>query len=623
MNESVESAPSKPAAPPPGGFWERLKKHKVLQWSLAYLGAALALAHAQELLAHTYHWPEVVGQLLMGVLIVGFPVAIALAWYHGHKGMTRLSAGEMTVVSLLLVIGAGLLVALVRPSAERATTVTVTTNGPAIASRTSIAVLPFANLTGDASKDYLGDGMAEEVLNTLAKVPGFKVPARTSSFAYKGRNIDVRQIARDLGVGAILEGSVKSAGERIRVTAQLVSAQDGLRIWNDSYDRQFTDIFKLQDELAASIVQELRGTIAPSNPPQIVRAPPTQDIEAYQFYLQARSLPLSNVEGTIALLDQALARDPKFARALAMRAQRRAGAVAVAGSAPHELGSVEHDAEQALGIDPSLAEAQAALGTLQAIRGNWVKAEMSFRAALSAQPSEPSIHADFSLYVLQSTGRVLQAHEEALEAYRLAPADTRSVMRIANVSSALGLDEDAIRFANLEVILGVPEGLVRPLILAKAAAKSGRYAEAAVEAARVLPESIRTGDGADVMRVYYSALGDPTQVPVARRALEGLVRELDSAELATPVIRGFLIQAFTRLGALEQAYALANHSLDNYVREGWNGGVWAGLWGSEMRAFRQDSHFQAFITRLKLMDYWKQYGPPDDCELRGEAFTCR
>src|SRR6516225_3282880 len=174
--------------------------------------------------------------------------------------------------------------------------------------------------------------------------PGFKAPARTSSFAYKGRNIDVRQIARDLGVGAILEGSVKSAGERIRVTAQLVSAQDGLRIWNDSYDRQFTDIFKLQDELAASIVQELRGTIAPSNAPQIVRAPPTQDIEAYQFYLQARSLPLSNVEGTIALLDQALARDPKFARALAMRAQRRAGAVAVAGSAPDELGSVEHDA---------------------------------------------------------------------------------------------------------------------------------------------------------------------------------------------------------------------------------------------------------------------------------------
>src|SRR6516165_540712 len=147
MNNSVESVPNeKPSAPPPSSFSARIKQHKVLQWSLAYLGAALALAHAQELLAHTYHWPEVVGQLLMGVLIVGFPVAIALAWYHGHKGMTRLSAGEMTVVSLLLVIGAGLLVALVRPSAERATTVTVTTNGPAIASRTSIAVLPFANL---------------------------------------------------------------------------------------------------------------------------------------------------------------------------------------------------------------------------------------------------------------------------------------------------------------------------------------------------------------------------------------------------------------------------------------------------------------------------------------------
>src|SRR4029077_12557319 len=116
--------------------------------------------------------------------------------------------------------------------------------------RTSIAVMPFANLTGDAANDYLGDGMAEEIIDTLTKVPGFKVPARTSSFAYKGRNTDIRQIGRDLGVDAVLEGSVRSAGEHIRITAQLINARDGLHIWSQSYDRKFTDVFALQDELA-------------------------------------------------------------------------------------------------------------------------------------------------------------------------------------------------------------------------------------------------------------------------------------------------------------------------------------------------------------------------------------
>src|SRR5262245_24190103 len=107
-------------APPPENVWARIKEHKVLQWALAYLGAALALAHGQELLSHTYHWPELAGRVLMGVLIVGFPIAIALAWYHGHRGLTRISAGEMSVLSMLIVIGAGLLIALVRVPEEPA-----------------------------------------------------------------------------------------------------------------------------------------------------------------------------------------------------------------------------------------------------------------------------------------------------------------------------------------------------------------------------------------------------------------------------------------------------------------------------------------------------------------------
>jgi len=172
-------------------------------------------------------------------------VAVALAWYHGHKGLTRISAGEMTVVSMMLVIGAGLLMALVRTPAEHAGSLTLASrpaSAPtmAVSARgtmatadstdvpsASIAVVPFANLTGEPAKEYFSDGMAEEMIDSLVHVPGLKVPARMSSFAYKGRNVDIRQIAHDLGVATILEGSVRSAGERIRVTAQLVDGKSG------------------------------------------------------------------------------------------------------------------------------------------------------------------------------------------------------------------------------------------------------------------------------------------------------------------------------------------------------------------------------------------------------------
>jgi len=120
--------------------------------------------------------------------------------------------------------------------------------------RASIAVLPFASLSSDPEKDYFGDGIAEELIHLLARVPGLKVPARTSSFAYKGRNVDVRQIARELGVGMLLEGSVRSAGDSIRVTAQLINAESGYHIWSQTFDRRFADVFKLQDELAGAIV---------------------------------------------------------------------------------------------------------------------------------------------------------------------------------------------------------------------------------------------------------------------------------------------------------------------------------------------------------------------------------
>lgn len=651
MSEPSESASGTDrdghAKPSPGSDsltspWSRIKDHKLLQWSLAYLGAALGLAHGQELLAHNFHWPEIVGRLLIALLIVGFPVAIALAWYHGHKGMTRFSAAEMTVVSLLLVIGAGLLIVLVRVPQER-TERSSYPSGQALVSpaaadqdtnsqsnsadvpRASIAVVPFVNLTGDASKEYFSDGMAEELIDALAHVPGLKVPARTSSFAYKARNTDVRRIAKDLGVAAILEGSVRSAGQRIRVTAQLVDATTGYHEWSQTYDRQFTDIFKLQDDLAAAIVQALQEKMGAAVPAPAPRAPPTRDVEAYQLYLQAGIVWRTNLEDgyrhAIALYDQAIARDPKFARAIAARSRARAYCILLGYPLANGLADAERDARQSLALEPGLAQAHLALATTYALRADWLEAEANMRAALAEDASDPEIRAFYSVGVLAATGRLREARSQASQAYSLAPANPNTNVVLAAINRTMGVDADAIKYAGLAAALGVsPDRVPLVNVYISAAARAARYEEAAGLRVRTLDRSVTDAGGAEVVRVTYAALADPAKKPQARQGLQNFLRKVGVSSVGQV---GFIID-FVALDALDPAYDLVNRHIDDVVRTGIGGAAsWSFLWDPEMRAFRKDPRFQEVATRLNFVEYWKQYGSPDDCDLHGGTLICR
>jgi TolB-like protein len=655
LPEAAEAEPlskEQAASAPSPDLWERIKDHKVLQWSLTYFGASLALAHAQDLLSHTYHWPELVGRLLIGVLIVGFPVALAVAWYHGHKGLKQISAGEMTVISIMILIGAGLLIVLVRAPAEPASPLQVHEGLPppatsvanevgadnasapetasipqASAPQASIAVVPFANLTGDASKEYFSDGMAEEMINSLAQVPGLKVPARTSSFAYKGRNIDIRRIAQDLGVATILEGSVRSAGERIRVTAQLVDAKSGFHMWSQSYDRQFADIFKLQDDLAAAIVQALQSKLNIAVAAPAVSAPPTQDLEAYRLYLQANSIPRTTEESFHRALDlyqQSVMRDPHFARALSAMANLHLFFIRWGYAMPDALESAEREATQALTIDPHLAEAQGVLGVAHATRGQWVEAEKAFRQALALNQADPETHSAHAVLVSSVAGHLRDALQEAALAYRDAPANQIVVLRLAATQDAIGLDSDALHYANLAIDLGYNSNL-EPItgIREGAALRAGRYAEAANQAVLNLSGAERLAGYENAVRLSYAALADPAKKAAAIAALRSL-----SAVSRAPALFGtadlLYYFIYTLLGAPDEAYAAANALLDNLEHAGTlTPNAWRAMWAPEMAPFRKDPRFQAFVTRLGLMDYWKQYGPPDDCDLKDGKITCR
>ena len=184
----------------------------------------------------------------------------------------------------------------------------------------SIAVLPFTNLSGDASKDYFSDGMSEELLNLLARVPGLQVAARTSAFAFKGRNVDIREVGRELGVETVLEGSVRQSGDQVRITAQLIDTETGFHLWSETYDRKLQDIFAVQDEIAQAIVDKLKIELAPKEQQLAQRdKAPTQNVEAYELYLQGRAIwkrrGEDNLRRAIDMYQAALARDPAFARA--------------------------------------------------------------------------------------------------------------------------------------------------------------------------------------------------------------------------------------------------------------------------------------------------------------------
>ena len=508
--------------------------------------------------------------------------------------------------------------------APAATPTPTPTAVPSPGNRASIAVLPFASFSSDPEKDYFGDGIAEELIHLLARVPGLKVPARTSSFAYKGRNVDVRQIARDLGVSMLLEGSVRSAGERIRVTAQLVEADTGFHVWSQTYDRQFADVFQLQDELAGAIVQALRISLGGERTAPLRQEPPTKDVEAYRLYLQSRAIWFGGAgtradwgKAALALLERSLEHDRSFARAYAMLGAIQNFQFSLGVQGPEILFEAQRSVEHALALDPDLADAHALLGALRGTRGQWVAAEASFQRAIALDPAEALTRASFALFVLGPVGKMQQAFEQSSEGFRLAPATPGTTINLAGFCSLTGRDAEAARYARMAVDLGFGEQQVPlPILRSQVARAAGRYAEAADHMLHTIPAAILE-QGRDVVRLVFGALGDARQTSKAITALRALNRTGDAAVMeAWPMIM-LSLNWYAMLGALDDAFQIGERMLAVFERTGILNAVnLSPLWLPELRAFRLDPRFGDFTRRLGLIDYWKQQGPPDQGALQ-------
>jgi adenylate cyclase len=314
----------------------------------------------------------------------------------------------------------------------------------------SIAVLPFNNMSGDGEQEYFSDGITEDIITDLSKVSGLFVVGRNTSFTYKGKAIQLQQVAAELGVKFLLEGSVRKAGQRVRVTGQLIDGSSGGHLWADRYDRDLTDIFAIQDEITTAIVDQLKIRLLPKEKKAIERAP-TVNVEAYNYYLKGRQLFHAFTKSYLILAKEMFARaveiDPGYARAYAGMASSisRLWGMYNVPTVADELLAIT---DKALALDPNLSEAHAARGEALANSDRRSEAAAAFERALELDPNSFDASLSYARFCV-TEGKPEKAIELYLRALEIQPDDSQAPMLLQIVYRSVGRVEESERYARL------------------------------------------------------------------------------------------------------------------------------------------------------------------------------
>ena len=429
-------------------WFAELRRRKVFRVAAVYLVAAWLAIQVAGTVFEPMGLPAWTLRLVIVLAAIGFPVACALAWAFDvtPRGIERTPD-----------------VPAATPAAPAEVTATPLPSPGASAD--SVAILPFADMSPARDQEYFCDGIAEEIINALCCVRGLRVASRTSSFQFKGRAADVREIGRSLGVGAVLEGSVRKAGDRVRITAQLVSAADGYHLWSESYDRELQDIFAIQSDIAQRLARSLRGALSPRETALLERGG-TRNPEAYDLYLRGQKWLREYSDGAavaaIPLFRGAIERDPQFAQAHA----GLASALAVKGLWRIDMTEAETAealaaSERALALEPYIPEAHVARACLLSMQGRNAEASRGFEEAIRLNPSA---HLTYYMYGRHcfGAGDMEKAVELYRDAIRLEPDDYQTQAMLEGPLHSLGRTEEA-REANRQAGLKIDRRLqIRP-----------------------------------------------------------------------------------------------------------------------------------------------------------------
>lgn len=440
-------------------LFEELKRRNVIRVGAAYLLFAWVAIQVTDTVAPALGLPGWTLALVTWISIIGFPIVVFFAWafeltpegIKAEKDVDRSASVTAEtgrkinyVVIALLVVAIVILVARdFAPDDDVAETASEPVVSQAPAGQqgfTSIGVLPFVNMSGDPAQEYFSDGISEELLNALAKLKHLQVAARTSSFAFKGQNQAIKDIGRQLNVDTVLEGSVRKSGTKIRITAQLIDVDNGYHLWSETYDRELNDIFAVQDEITAAIVDALLLHLDPGESAESVKTEAT-NMTAYDAYLQGRhqfnSLEPGAFRDALQSFRAATDADPNFAAAWAARATTviamREDAFREGIPREESILLASTAIERALAIDPGLAEAYVAQATLLADSFQFEEALKSLNKALEINPSLVDA-LRLNARILSRFGRIREAQQEILKALRLDPHNQITAILAANLA---------------------------------------------------------------------------------------------------------------------------------------------------------------------------------------------
>ena len=402
-----------------GRFVLKLRQRKIITTLAAFIGGGwLLLEFVHWLLVDHYHFPEKAIDITF-ITILGTLVGTLLwRWFSGREAPRKFKL-ELVLIPLVVLITVlldiNLLLHLKAPESETV---------PACKWKNSIAVLPFVDMSPQKDQEYFCDGMTEELINRLSNIKELKVPARTSAFMFKGKAEDIREIGRKLDVQTVLEGSIRKEDHQLRITVQLVNVSDSYHIWSETFDRELTKVFSIQDEVALTIADKLKLTLMREDKTKLVKRP-TENLEAYNLYLQGRYFwnkrTAEEIRKAIDFFNQAIERDSHYALAYVGLADCYLLLPSYGRFPIREvLPKAKEAVSRALEVDDTLAEAHTSLAAVIESEGAAADAEREYKRAIELNPNYPMVHLWYHVF-LRFRGRLDEAEAEIRRAKELDP----------------------------------------------------------------------------------------------------------------------------------------------------------------------------------------------------------
>src|SRR5438067_3585787 len=554
-------------------FFQRLKERKLVQWAIAYVAAAFALLQGIDIVAQQFGWPEGVRRGITLGLVVGFFVTLVLAWYHGERGAQRVTGTELLINGLVLALGGGFLWRFAAVRSADSKTATVPNESRSVINAKSIAVLPFENLSRDPDNAYFADGIQDEILTRLAKIADLKVISRTSTQHYKSAPENLPEIARQLGVAHIVEGSVQKSGDSVRVNVQLIKAGNDSHLWADTYGRKLTDIFSVESEVAKAIAEQLRAKLT-GQEEQVIAVKPTDNPQAYDAYLRGLAYTLktagtpANVLGAQKYLREAVRLDPKFALSWALLSYVEARGYRTLTLQPTIAlrDDARQAAETALTLQPNLGEAVLAKGYYHySCLKDYETAVRYFEQARQLLPNSSRIP-EFLAYVDRRRGQWDRSESYFNEAERLDPRNVQLLTQHALLYNDLRRFPEALR--KFDQVLNITPDDPDTLALQAAVAQAqGDLSRAAALLARIHP-------GADAPAALeaqvYQAILERNPGPIIPRLKEILAKPDPAMGYFNGELRFWLGWAQEVAGnhaAAQESWRQARSELEPFLKE--------------------------------------------------------